>query len=194
MVGKLNIFQQNTVAPHSSRHNVKPGTIGQKTNGYFAANTIARMQTILTHTIVFLICLLMSIFYEGPSSEALPWFIIIWTFIIKITREINKVYGCFGMFRSPFYTACGKLQKGPTLVMKFLLRLVHPVVTGLILHWYIISLNQDVPDGGQMTSKFSFLQLVATQRIFRWIWQNTDSAAIEVSIHFILKVGNMVIR
>ena len=78
--------------------------------------------------------------------------------------------------------------------MNFLFRLVHPVVTGLILHWYIISLNQDVPDGGQMTSKFSFLQLVATQRIFRWIWQNTDSAAIEVSIHFILKVGNMVIR
>ena len=160
-------------------------------------------QEILIHICVFGISLALSILIPRVSSSSimaesssvtetssssesfsvLGWVIIIWTIIIKILHEVNKVYSLFGLIRSPLYISSTSKTLSSSII-KIIIRFIHPVISGLLLLVYILQVVKNSPqDSGFMI----ILHNLGTQRSLRWIWQNTDSALIETAIFHLVK-------
>ena len=167
-------------------------------------------QEIVTHLFLFIICLTLSIVISDSSSSqssvtspsssessskmlnVFGVIIITLAVVIKIFQEGNKIYTFFGIIRSPFHIS-PKLGTSSSLafsIVKFLIRFVHPISTGLVILTYLINITLQSNTNSLIHGSFSHLfHILSIQRCFRWVWQNTDHALVETAIYHIVKTS-----
>ena len=148
-------------------------------------------EEVITHVILVTLTVALSITMSGSGFEdtdALGWIILAWTAGLCVLREVSKVYTIMGLVRSPFYVTwnmdSGSLK---VILVKFLLRFLHPISSSLILLVYILQAANASLSKMEEGVFFLFVNVVSTQRSLRWIWQNPDSALTEAAIYHIVK-------
>lgn len=170
-----------------------------KTNLRRSVSTIASMlQDIFTHIILFILTIILSFLLtkQNPYSHSLTsdsdkanplaWVIVSYSVLVKLVQEAQKVYGVFGFIRSPFYSDSSSLGR---TVLNNILIFLHPISTALVLLSYtlITASGDDLTEERIKRGDVTFCaELLASIRTFRWIWQNTDCALLETSMHHIL--------
>ena len=153
-------------------------------------------QELITHVILVSVTVVLSTTVTGSEDrEVLGWILLAWAVGLCVLREVSKVYTIMGLVRSPFYVTwnmdSGSLK---VILVKLLLRFLHPISTCLILLVYILQIANASLSQMEEGVLVLFINVVSTQRSLRWIWQNPDSALTEAAIYHIVKhlslIGN----
>ena len=164
-------------------------------------------QEIVTHLFLFIICITLSISlsdsrefslasseYKNPHprlwiEDVLGIIIMTMATVIKLFREVNKIYALFGIVRSPFHVSHkpGNRSSLAFSIVKFLIRFVHPICSGLVILTYLIQITLQSNANPLIHGSFLHLfHILSIQRTFRWVWQNTDQALVETAIYHIV--------
>ena len=158
-----------------------------------------KFRDFLTHLILLTLIIILSFFlqdqqhsYElSPKKEdrivafSLGWVIFAYMLVVKLFQEAQKVYGLFGLIRSPFYSSVPSLARS---VCNNIFIVIHPMSSALVILSYSLLLETSDTLASERTKQQDIsclIEMVFIIRSFRWIWQNTDSALIEASIHHI---------
>ena len=152
-------------------------------------------QEVITHVILVTVTVALSITVSGSGledTEVLGWVILAWSVGLFVLREVSKVYSLMGMVRSPFYVTwnmdSGSLK---VIIVKLLLRFLHPISSSLILLVCILQTANSSLSQMEEGVLILFVNVVSTQRSLRWIWQNPDSALMEAAIFHMVKHYNV---
>ena len=170
--------------------------IGARRKGEGKPNIMTRvseatlvLQELLAHILLLIISTVLSILIPDVSTShqtalALGWVVVTLQVVTKTIQETQKVFFLFGLIRSPFYDLMN--NKSKSSILKMIIRCIHPVSTALLLQTYILlSITTEHTSFG--TGAVQYLNMLATQRSLRWIWQNTDSALVELAVCHILR-------
>ena len=153
-------------------------------------------QEVITHVILVCVTVALSITVSGSGGEdreVLGWVLLAWAVGLCVLREVSKVYTIMGLVRSPFYVTWNMDTRSlKVILVKLLLRFLHPISTCLILLVYILQIANASLSQMEEGVLVLFVNVVSTQRSLRWIWQNPDSALTEAAIYHIVKHFNLI--
>ena len=125
------------------------------------------------------------------QMDYLGWTIIMIYLTLILTNELQKVYCCLGLIRSPFYKICTKGQLYIAIWHHFR-SLFFNFLSCLIMTYYLkLSITQD-PNYYQLNNYqiithnyvgiWTSLEVIAILRCFRWVWQNSEASLMDLSI------------
>ena len=99
----------------------------------------------------------------------------------KVSNDVQKVYWLFGLIRSPLYRFCTSNQL-IAIVWQHLRALLFNFAVSLWMSYYALQVtNSDFYWSPNEIWWWKCLEILAMIRVFRWIWQNTESALFELT-------------
>ena len=155
------------------------------------------LQEFITHVFFLTISSLLSLFILQLPSPSLRqtaltfgWIIFALQTALKITQECQKVYLFFGLIRSPVYQLISERTQDSWsgTIVKVIIRFLHPISTSLLLQTFVLLSIITEPAREEEGEALRYLNMLATQRALRWIWQNTDSALFESAMLHVLRM------
>ena len=120
---------------------------------------------------------------EKINTNFLSGWIVLACFLgFKFSNEVQKVFLCFGCFRSPFYKCCSSQKELAILIWWQIRAVLFNFAIGLLLTY-----NLTVLIDPWRENIWIYIEILAIIRAYRWIWQNTEAALIEhCALHLLL--------
>ena len=133
--------------------------------------------------------------FTNQMDNYLGWTIIIFYLTLILTNELQKVYGCLGLMRSPFYKICTTKGQLCIAIWHHLRSLIYNFLSCLVMTYYLkLSIIQD-PYYHQLNNDddnfiihnnyigiWTILEVIAILRCFRWVWQNSEASLMDLSL------------
>ena len=112
---------------------------------------------------------------SGDQNIYTGWAVVSCYIAFKFTNEVQKVYFLYGLFKSPLYSGCSATHELFIVLWQHIRAFAFNFVSGILLTYYVVGLLQSWDE-----NQDRLLEIIALIRIFRWIWQNTESALIGI--------------
>ena len=119
----------------------------------------------------------------SPEAIKIGWVILACYILFKLSNELQKVFLLYGLFKSPLYHGCSTTHELFIVIWQHIRAFAFNFLTGILMTYYVVLLLDPWPK-----NYYYIIEIVALIRIFRWIWQNTESALIELTLYHLYTV------
>ena len=115
-------------------------------------------------------------FEISNNATSAGWMVLICYICSKLSNELQKVFLLYGLFKSPLYHGCATSHELFIIIWQHVRAFVFNFVTAILLTYFVTVLISPWEENA-----FHLIEIIAYARIYRWIWQNTESALIELT-------------